>query len=131
MRFKLPNGDGDFEIPDEWLAAAEVTGFKAERQAYLPSPGSPSELVELSHILPPVRLAGVPQFEPSRMISILVAIRTSSPLPPIIAHGPAPGHTAKYSVREGMHRYYASVAMGFSSIPAILYPYWDIGDLCA
>ncbi len=52
-----------------------------------------------------------------RMVRILIGIRDNVPLPAVYIERGDP-HQRPYRVREGVHRYHASLALGFSHIPA-------------
>ena len=79
MRYSFPRLPGEFEIPDQWLSEAGMTGFVASgRRAYCSA--ETAVLVPLREVEPPFR----------------------------------------YRVRNGFHRFYASVAAGFECLPTII-----------
>jgi hypothetical protein len=119
----MPNYPCEFEIPDEWWAAAGMKGFTATAGAYRSIPGAIE--VQLRVIEPPYRNSSVPKdchgFDRLRLISILGAIAAGEkmkPVPllklPVSDLHPAP---YGYRVRDGFHRFYASIAAGFECLP--------------
>lgn len=60
------------------------------------------------------------------MTSILRGICTGDALPAIVVDEPPTNEGLRYRVREGFHRYYASAAAGFTHVPVLLRPYFDI-----
>jgi hypothetical protein len=106
-------------IPDSWKAEAGVQNFQAQpSQRGFPC-DAPHTLIALADIEWPFRHSNVPLdangFNHVRMVSILVGIRENASLPPIDVE---PGDQRSYRLRAGMHRYHASLALGFSHIPA-------------
>jgi hypothetical protein len=71
----------------------------------------------LSSIEPPKRSAGTPQFDEKRMRDIFRAFTTDTPLPPIEVIREVFRQQYRYRVRNGLHRFYASAAVGFTCIP--------------
>jgi hypothetical protein len=128
MKFLLPC---EFEIPDAWCDEAGIVGFRATGNAYQASSTAdfPTAILALVDVAPPKRQAGVRWFYKDRMVSILKGMVSGSVLPPIkidrppVIHAP---HT--YRLRDGFHRFYASVALGFSHLPVSELPYFDIND---
>ena len=62
------------------------------------------------------------------MLPILIAFVSHQSLPPIKIDSPLQG-PLPYRIRDGFHRYYASVAVGFRMIPVIIVQYFDINTL--
>jgi hypothetical protein len=126
MRFPMPNYPCDFKIPDNWIAEAGFRDFKAKRPAYLSSANA--TLIPLDLVEPLIRFMGYPLdfrgFSRERLVSVLrgfVANDIISAVPAI--HLPVRefcAGTFRYRVCDGVHRYYASIAAGFSMLPADL-----------
>lgn len=78
-------------------------------------------LFAIAEIEAPLRNSDVPLdangLHHDRMLRILIGIRDKVSLPPINIEHANPGQRP-YRVRAGVHRYYASLAFGFSHIPA-------------
>jgi len=126
MRFRFPLLPGEFEIPDDWWTEAGMSGFVAPGRAYR-STGT-AVPVSLREIEPPFRL---PEcmidwngFNRPRLISILkgfVAATEIAPVPLIrLASTDFPPAPFDYRVRNGFHRFYASVAAGFECLSAVI-----------
>src|SRR5881628_2272718 len=127
MQFIRPNGSA-FEIPDSWWKRADMKGFIPKTASFVA--GEPEmdticreiQIVNLADIEPVTRAIGQGGFFEDRLASILEAIRSDTPLPPIKIHIPrtpiAGGY--RYRLYHGYHRYYASIAAGFSEIPACI-----------
>jgi hypothetical protein len=109
----------EFDLPDEWWAAAGMLGFMTDRPHYRCNAVCMTMILRIDEIAVPPRGAGVPDFERDRMVSVLEAIRRDGTLPPIEvveAISDLYGHR----LYHGRHRLAASVAVGFSLIPAVV-----------
>jgi hypothetical protein len=126
MRYAMPNLPGEFGIPDDWLTEAATTGFVRSARAYRAS--SDAILVPLTDIEPPYRVVRVAKdwrgFDRSRFISVLKGIVSAAeiePVPllelPVYEFAP---NTYRYRVRNGFHRFYASVVAGFECLAAVI-----------
>jgi hypothetical protein len=106
-------------IPDAWLAEAAVHNFQPTRRAYRCD--DPHECIALADVEVPLRRSGhsldANGFRHDRMVSLLTGIRDSVSLPAIYIERADPGQRT-YRVRNGVHRYHASLALGFSHVPA-------------
>lgn len=122
----MPNFPGDFEIPDDWLTEAGTVGFVPSAQAYRSS--SDAILVPLTHIEPPYRVVTVAKdwrgFDRTRFISVLKGVVTAAeiePVPllelPVFEFAP---NTYRFRVRNGFHRFYASIVAGFECLAAVI-----------
>jgi hypothetical protein len=105
MRYPMPNYPCDFEIPDDWLAAAGMYSFARSASAYRST--AAAALVPLQTIVPPPRFPTASKdwhgFDRIRLVSILKGIAIGAEIE-----------------RDGFHRFYASIAAGFSSLPAVI-----------
>ena len=108
-----------FELPDEWWAAAGMVGFVTYRTAYRRSAVRRTKILRIDEIAVPPRGAGVPDFERDRMVSVLDAILRDGTLPPIEV---VETISDAYSHRlyHGRHRLAASIAVGFTLVPAVV-----------
>ncbi|WP_027515683.1 hypothetical protein [Bradyrhizobium sp. WSM1417] len=126
MRFPMPNYPCDFEIPDAWIAEAGFAGFKAKQPAYRSS--SDASMIPLEQIEPLGRFKSHPLdfrgFSRERLVRVLkgfVADDTIEAVPAIrLPVRDFCSGTFRYRVCNGVHRYYASIAAGFSMLPANL-----------
>jgi hypothetical protein len=142
MRFVLPHDESEFEIADAWWEASGAPGFVPLEPAYTVTEGvnkgfeeftsdsgvtirsmhCPTQLVALLYVAPPMREAGPPRFNETRMIQVLQAMCTGILQPPIEVWRGAPGE-ARLVPRDGFHRFYASVALGFPMLPVAVFKY--------
>jgi hypothetical protein len=123
MRFILPNGVAR-EIPDAWWREAGMEGFVAASEHYAVKStvhaGWSPTVVAVSHIEPIARDGKQFDFfgmDRARMVEILRGIASGVPIPAIYlkrATGVYP-----FELYDGFHRYHASIAAGFSKIPAM------------
>jgi hypothetical protein len=102
-----------------WMAEAGIGDFKASRCAFRCA--DPHECIVLADIEVPLRGSDCQLdangFCHDRMVRILIGIRDDVPLPAVYIERGDP-HQRPYRIREGVHRYHASLALGFSHIPA-------------
>jgi hypothetical protein len=126
MRFALPLLPAEFEIPDDWWTEAGMAGFKPTEQTYR-STDEATDAIALRDIEPPFRWPEVPKdfrgFDRERMIAVLSGIAIGVSLPPVpLLILPALPDISRapfaYRVLDGVHRFYASVAAGFTALPA-------------
>jgi hypothetical protein len=127
MQFKTSDST-PFEIPTNWWSVSGMSGFVSGAQHYRTTPDAPCEVkvVLVSEVAPLWRKPGLVGFSKSgfvedRMVSILRAFCEDAPLPPIKVTETSTG-LYRYKIYNGVHRYYASVAAGFSHLPVIVQP---------
>lgn len=127
MRFQMPNFPCEFELPDEWWAEAGMDGFRPSAPAY--TPNGPAELVALREIEPPSRFPEHPKdwrgFDRVRLISVLKGIAAGAEIEPVplrqLPEEAFPDFAPyRFRVRNGVHRFYASIAAGFEHLPAVI-----------
>jgi hypothetical protein len=134
MRFSFPCFPGEFEIPTEWWREAGMEGFTPTAATYLSTTATGT--IPLRNIEPPVRFPECPQdgggFKRESMVSVLRGISSGSdiePVPLIVLPSfpefavPRPPRPFDFRVYNGYHRFYASVAAGFSCLPATVWPW--------
>jgi hypothetical protein len=112
-----------FEIPDEWWEAAGMEAFATSRTGYRRPRPTNADLVNavlsVSEIGVVPRGDGVPDFERDRMVSIFDAFSRELALPPIeVVEESREGY--RYWLYHGRHRLAASIAVGFSVVPAVI-----------
>ncbi len=151
MRFTLPHDLSEFEIPDAWWVESGAPGFAPSAPAYAAEAGvvklseeltsqsdktirshyCPTQLVAALYVAPPGPAAGVaaqsfagsgPAFHQASMIGVLQAMRSGVQLRPIEVLRGVPGE-ARLVPRDGFHRFYASVALGFPMLPVAVFRY--------
>lgn len=108
-------------IPDKWKAEAGVQNFRAPPSQRGFRCDGRQELIALADIEVPLRRSGYPLdangFNHDRMVRLLTGIRDNVSLPAICIEKGDPGQRL-YRVRCGVHRYHASLVLGFSHVPA-------------
>jgi hypothetical protein len=120
MKFKTSSGI-EFEIADEWWNFAEMNNFsRDERTSYAYHGSSEIREVAIADIRPPTRNPGVEDFKKCRMVPILLAFRCVDALPPVEIQPLKTSSSYRFSVYNGFHRYYASIAAGFTVLPVII-----------
>ena len=123
MKFPTPLQDRTFEIPDDWWQFCDMHAVVRVGQyyPYTERPGHIVEIVELTQIQPLTRAVGEKGFRKYKLIPVLMAFQDPTGLlPPIQIQCLADDHVYRFKLVNGFHRYYASVAFGYSSIPAIV-----------
>ena len=96
---------------------------KGDREAYrrgaAGNPDNAPLILRVNDIAVEARDLGVPDFERDRMVSVLTAIRLDHALPPIDVTE-AGGEAFTHTLYHGRHRLAASIAVGFSLVPAVI-----------
>ena len=122
----MPNLPCEFEVPDDWLVEVAAVGFVPTTMAYRSTPDA--MLVPITAIEPPYRVPTVRKdwrgFDRSRFVSVLRGIVTAAEIEPILllelpVFEDAP-NTYRFRVRNGFHRFYASVVAGFECLSAVI-----------
>jgi len=137
MRFGLPSCNGTFEFPDDCWEKAGMNTFKPSACAYsvigppypqdacLPASSPPWSLVAIREIEPCSRqltqgIPAAPLFATKgRLIRILRGFENNDPMPPIWIYE-AKTNGYRYRIQHGVHRFYSSIAAGFTHIPAVV-----------
>src|ERR1700751_5312378 len=108
-------------IPAAWIAEAGVQHFRPAPSQRGFRCDTKHELIALADIEVPLRRSGHPLdangFRHDRMMRLLTGIRHNVSLPAICIERADPGQRW-YRVRCGVHRYHASLTLGFSHVPA-------------
>lgn len=125
MEFKTPDGIVSFRIPDEWWLFAEMSSFSRAGGGYYPYETKAHDrdivVVPLRDVEPPLRAANVPPFKKYKLMPILFAfLSPECALPPVEVHYVAPATNYRFKVYNGYHRYYASLAAGFTKLPVVI-----------
>ena len=120
------------ELPEEWLAEADMLSFVPKSASYrVDASGCEGRRVlnvRIEEVAPVRRSSGVPIFNDDietgctareRVVCILRGFRADAKLPPVGVATLKPGTPHKYKLVAGVHRFYCSLAVGFSSVPAV------------
>lgn len=126
MRFPMPNYPCEFEVPDAWLAKACFDKFTPAGRAFRST--ATAILVPLASILPPHRSPKVTKdwrgLDRARFVSVLHGIVAGDEIEVVtgrrLADEQFPDAAYTHRVIDGFHRFYASVAAGFSQLPMVL-----------
>lgn len=126
MQFQMAHHPCQFEIPDEWVLEAGVMSFRPKACAYRSH--SAAIFVPLTEVEPPVRVMSRPRdwrgFERLRLLAHLkrfIADEETDPVPVVRLPSLEFGNSVyRYRIRDGYHRFYASIIAGFSDLPIIL-----------
>jgi hypothetical protein len=123
MQFNLPLGAGSFEIPDEWWAFAEMQRFSPSPGGYYPyklRPANDVVIVSIDEVEPPRRNPGTALLKKFKLMPVLFAFQSPEcALPAIEVHSLADG-PCRYTVHNGFHRYYGSIAARYTHLPVIV-----------
>ncbi len=124
MKFNAPNNDGPFDIPDDWWLCAEMDKFSPHECGFYLYPlklDSRVEVVPIVEVEPPTRADGVPLLVKCNLLPILFGFTDPNcELPPVKVTELPQAHRYRFRIRNGCHRYYASVAAGYTKLPVIV-----------
>jgi hypothetical protein len=112
-------GDFRFEILDEWWHEAGMADFVPRTVSYFPAATSrPLIMAPLPLIEVPRRTPGLLGLDRGRTVRALRCIAEGRALPPVPAEE-LYGERHLFMLRDGFHRYHASVAAGFTHLPLV------------
>lgn len=118
-----PGEDHPHAIPGEWLAQASLVNFVPSGESFRCD--EPHVLVPVTAVLPIFRNPGVVLdangFGRDRMLKILHGISRGDSIPPIYVEM-AHEREQKYRLRDGFHRFYAALWLGFAKVPVEVLP---------
>ena len=123
----------EFEIDDDWLIEAGVAEFRPSLESYEAScPINEIKevfLVRFEEVAPlreRAKLRGVfcdsadtGETAKERVMNILVLLRDGTPIDPVKVVG-TDEEPFKFKLVEGSHRFHCALALGFTTIPAVL-----------
>ncbi len=125
-----------FDIPDAMWTAAGAPGWRPTARCYVasayrdavtdnPHDDLAVEYVLLDLIVPPVRSGGAPWFVDERMLRALRGMVAGEPIPAVLGQRPNDDPGALVQIVDGMHRFYASAALGFTHLPVAVRPWFE------
>lgn len=123
MRFDLPVDVDTFEIPDDWWHFAEMEHFRPSPGGYYPykiRPENDFDVVPITDIEPPRRDPGVPMLKKFKMMPVLFAFQSPECALPAVEVYLATSGPYRFTVHNGFHRFYASVAAGYKHLPVLI-----------
>lgn len=117
--------DHPHAIPGEWLAQASLVDFVPSGESFRCD--EPHVLIPVTVFLPIFRSAGVVLdangFGRDRMLKILHGVARGEAIPPIyVEMADECEQEQKYRLRDGFHRYYAALWLGFAKVPVEVLP---------
>ena len=120
----MPHYPTEFEIPDAWLSEAGLAAFAPRNEAYRSA--TDARLVPLVEIEPIARVAKNVWrgFDRAQFIRLLTGVIAGDQIEPVPAvklpvHELA-GSPCRYQLRDGCHRFHASIVAGFDMLPIAL-----------
>jgi hypothetical protein len=119
----------EFKIPDEWeewLVRSGLAGKSLVNDHFVSN--AAEKVLDIREICSPIRNPGVTWFHEGNMLPILTGIASNESIQAIEVDRPPQG-PLPYRVRDGFHRYYASVLLGFRRIPVKIVEYSSCFDL--
>ena len=133
MWFEIPGAGSQFEIPDDWWTFVGMGEFSPSPGGYFPystAPGNEETVVEpLTDIEPPLRDAGIPPFKKYKLVPVLFSFMSPEcALPPVEVIAATHESRYRYRVRNGYHRFYASVAAGYTNLPVLVRSPFNLGN---
>lgn len=119
-----------FTVPDEWIYESDFIYYSSKSLHYEYDNTKDIFLIDISTIYPHIRNVDVPIFNnctfgdlnksaKERTISILSAIKSRIPLPPVEVVDLHNNDNYKYKLINGCHRFHCSIIAGFHKIPAV------------
>ena len=101
-----------------------MSDFVPKASSYTAESRGPFQVVPVSDVAPIRRAPGLAGFSPDgfdeqRLKSIFDALLHDTPLPPAEVNECASG-AFRYKLYNGVHRFYVSVAAGFSHLPIVV-----------
>jgi hypothetical protein len=127
---KLYHHDIEIELDDTWWAEAEMNSFTPTANTYRvnieAANGRNIFEIRIDEVRPVSRNPGIGIFNDNaeasarnRVVSILSGFRAGSAIPPVETVTEAEGSNFRYKLVAGTHRFYCSLAAGFSHVPVI------------
>lgn len=127
---KFYHHDLEIELDDTWWVEAGMKSFTPSTNSYRThikgSNGKEIFEVKIVEVSPVRRNPGVGIFNTNaeatakdRVISILTGFLNGSVIPPIEVISEPEGSSFPFKLVHGAHRFYCSLAAGFSHVPAI------------
>jgi hypothetical protein len=116
------------KISSRWWDAAGMSTFRPTLSAYRGEPHATlaTVILAIEEISVDLRGEGISDFTAERMISVLKAMRLDQPLPPVEVEVDDAWERFPYRLYHGYHRFHASIAVGFSHIPAVIVDMQDL-----
>jgi hypothetical protein len=118
MECRIPNGFVSLEVPNDWWVAAGMDSFVPSSDHYPATKSPGSDIVGIEEVEPPSRANGELWFRNREsVVEVLARIRAGEKQEPIAVWSREKTGTKKYIVRDGFHRFYLSIAVGYCKVP--------------
>jgi hypothetical protein len=130
MRFL--HDDFAFELPEKWWREAGMVGVVIRGKSYQPDlsafPKRSVYFVPLNRVQPVRRQLSHGVFNSDletgltakeRVLTILRGFLAGNAIPPVEVVELPPGHDFSHELIHGAHRFYCSLAAGFTEVPAV------------
>jgi hypothetical protein len=123
--------DLTIELDDAWWAAAGMVGFVPANRTFRVDPsaaeGQTIFQARIGEVAPLRRNPGVGIFNndheataQERVVRLLRGFRNGDAIPPVQLVADASLEGCRYKITHGSHRFYCSLAAGFTHVPAIV-----------
>ena len=127
MKFATPCGSETFEIPDDWWQFCGMETWRRSSDyypySYTDADVQNVEVVPVGEIEPPRRATAVALLKKYKLVPVLLAFQSPEcALPAIQVERADQAGGPLYTVTNGFHRYFASIAVGYPCIPVRVYP---------
>ncbi|MET4214486.1 hypothetical protein ABIB95_009345 [Bradyrhizobium sp. LA2.1] len=84
------------------------------------------DVVPLAHVEPPQRNPGVPMLKKLKLVPVLFAfLSPECALPPVEVYRATSG-PYRFTLHNGFHRFYGSVAAGYTHLPVLIREPFDL-----
>ncbi len=123
MRFTVPNSTIEFDIDDAWWGFVEMDKWEriSTYYPYQHLERDEVEVVPMSEVEPPARSVGVPLLRKSGIVSVLFGFQHPDCRLPAVAVTRLSQGPYRFRVLDGTHRFYASIAVGFTDLPVLIH----------
>jgi hypothetical protein len=121
-KFIVPGSTIEFEIPGDCWQFGDMENFRPATTFYLYSQRDVVvQTVPIAEVRPPERDVGVVGFHKNRLPPILLAFTSDRcAVPAVPVRELAGSNPYRYEVLDGYHRYYASIAAGYTRLPVLI-----------
>jgi hypothetical protein len=117
MDCTVPHSNRKFVVPNEWWTDAGMDGFVPNSEYYPTRKSSGFEIVAVEDVEPPERTIEMFWRDRESVLEVLRKIRTGEEQEPIVVWSKEKRGTKNFMVKDGFHRFYLSIAIGYRKIP--------------
>lgn len=108
----------ELQIPHDWWMEAGMVGFSPNSDHYATNEALCTAVVAFNEVEPPMRQNGQLWFRNKEsVVAVLRSMRVGEALDPVEVWSKQKTDSQKYSVRDGFHRFYLSLAVGYKKLP--------------